>query len=132
MLAKTEAKERQQYERNADIVEEYHMFGDEVFYTHRSKGLPLPNPAPHPDDVRFYAATGNIIITGPTSEEASLKWEPLYDKTQSFDTSIEELHRLAADPENADIKHRIDDDIAFQTDLRDRLRAALKGWRKRS
>jgi hypothetical protein len=131
LLTKTEAQKRQEYEHNGEAVANYHMFWDQIFYEHRIKGLPLPNPAPHPDDVKFDTATGQIIFTGPTTESEKVKWENLSDRLQAFEESIAELEKLLADPKNEKIKYLIKDDIAFETNICSRLRASLKGWRKR-
>ena len=108
------------------------MFWDQIFYEHRIKGLPLPNPAPHPDDVKFDTATGQIIFTGPTTESEKVKWENLSDRLQAFEEPIAELEKLLADPKNEKIKYLIKEDIAFETDICGRLRTALGGWRKRT
>ena len=131
LLAKTEAQKRQESEQNAEAVANYHMFWDEVLYNHRIKGIPLPNPPPHPDDVKFDAATGQIIITGPTTESDKEKWENLSDRLDAYEKSIAELEKLWAGTTNENIKRIIENDIAFETNICGRLRAALKGWRKR-
>ena len=131
LLTKTEAQKRQEYEHNAEAVTNYHMYWDQIFYEHRIKGRPLPNPAPQPDDVNFDTATGELFFTGPTTELEKLKWENLADRLQAFEESIAALEKLLADPKNETIKHLIKDDIAFETNICDRLRSVPKGWRKR-
>ena len=61
-----------------------------------------------------------------------MKWEKLSDDLQGVEDSIADLKKLRADPKNEDIKRLIEDDIAFEINIRDRIRKALKGWRKRS
>lgn len=132
MLAKSEAEMRQEHETNAELVAAYQMQWDQIFQEHRIRGLPVPNPTPHPDDIKLDPSTGKIIFIGPASEASRTKWEALSDRLQSMEFSLKELQKLKEDPENTHIKHLIDHDIAFEVKLCERLRAALKGWRKRT
>ena len=132
IVNKTEAAKRQAYERTAQEFVQYQFEWEEVFEQYRAKGLPLPNPAPHPHDLQFDEATGAITIIGPQNEAQKLKWEQASDSLQRLEGSIAELQSMREDPENCDIKHLIDDDIAFYTNICDRIRAALKGWRRRT
>jgi len=132
IVNKTEAAKRQAYERTAQEFVQYQIEWEEVFEQCIAKGLPLPNPAPHPHDLQFDEATGAITIIGPQNEAQKLNWEKGSDSLQRLEESIAELQIMREDPENCDIKHLIDDDIAFYTNIRDRIRAALKGWRRRT
>ena len=132
IVNKTEAARRQAIERTAEEFVQYQFEWEEVFEQCRAKGLPLPNPAPHPHDLQFDEASGAITIIGPQNEAKKLKWEKLSDDLQGIEDCIDELQKLCTDPKNEDIKHLIEDDIAFETSTRDRIRAALKGWRRRT
>jgi len=132
IVNKTEAARRQAYERTAHEFVQYQFEWEQVFEQHRANGLPLPNPAPHPHDLQFDEATGAITIIGPQNEAQKLKWEKASESLQRLEESIAELQIMREDPENCDIKHLIDDDIAFYTKICDRIRAALKGWRRRT
>ena len=132
IVNKTEAARRQAIERTAEEFVQYQFDWEEVFEQYRAKGLPLPHPAPHPHDLHFDEATGDITIIGPQNEAAKLKWEKLSDDLKGIEDSIAELHKIGADPKNKDIKHLIEDDIAFETNIRDRIRTALQGWRRRT
>ena len=132
IVNKTEAARRQAYERTAQEFVQYQFEWEEVFEQYRANGLPLPNPAPHPHDLQFDEATGAITIIRPQNEAQKLKWEKVSDSLQRLEESITELQIMREDPENCDIKHLIDDDIAFYTNICCRLRAALNGWRKRT
>jgi len=132
IVNKTETAKRQAYERTAEEFVQYQFEWEEVFEQYRAKGLPLPNPAPHPHDLQFDETTGAITIIGPQNEAQKLKWEKLSDDLHSVEDSIADLQKLGADPKNEDIKHLIEDDLAFDTGIRDRLRTILKGWRKRT
>ena len=132
IVNKTEAARRQAYERTAQEFVQYQFEWEEIFEQYRAKGLPLPNAAPHPHDLQFDEATGAITIIGPRNEAEKLKWEKLSDDLQGVEDSIADLKKLRADPKNEDIKRLIEDDIAFEINIRDRIRKALKDWRKRS
>ena len=131
IVNKTETAKRQDYERTAEEFVQYQFEWEEVFEQYRAKGLPLPNPAPHPHDLQFDEATGAITIIGPQNEAQKLKWEKLSDDLQRVEDSIADLQKLSSDPKNRDIKHLIEDDIASEITIRDSIRAALRGWRKR-
>lgn len=131
IVTKTEAARRQEYERTAQEFATYQLEWQEVFERYRAKGLPLPNPVPHPHDLQFDEVTGDITIIGPQTDADKAKWETLSDRLQDFEASIADAKKLLADPKNMDIKYLIEDDIAFETNICDRLRAALKGWRRR-
>ena len=132
IVNKTEATRRQAIERTAEEFVTYQLEWEAVFDQYRMRGLPLPNPAPHPHDLQFDEATGAITIIGPQNEAAKLKWEKLSDSLQGVEDSIAALQKLSADPTNQDIKHLIEEDITFEIKIRDSIQAALKGWRKRT
>ena len=132
IVNKTEAAKRQAIEKTAAEFVQYQLEWEEIFEQYRAKGLPLPNPAPHPHDLQFDEKTGDITIIGPQNEKEKLKWDDLSDRLQSLEESLAELQQFSADSKNEKIKHLIEDDIAFQTKIRERIRAALKGWRKRT
>jgi len=75
IVNKTETAKRQDNERTAEEFVQYQFEWEEVFEQYRSKGLPLPNPAPHPHDLQFDEATSAITIIGPQNEAEKLKWE---------------------------------------------------------
>jgi len=132
IVNKTEAARRQTIERTAEEFVQYQFEWEEVFEQFRAKGLPLPNPAPHPHDLQFDEATSAITIIGPQNEAEKLKWEKVSDSLQRLEESIAELQIMREDPENSDITNLIDDDIAFYGSICSRLRTALNGWRKRT
>ena len=132
IVNKTETAKRQAIEKTAAEFVQYQLEWEEIFEQYRAKGLPLPNPAPHPHDLQFDEKTGDITIIGPQNEKEKLKCDDLSDRLQSLEESLAELQQFSADSKNEKIKHLIEDDIAFQTKIRERIRAALKGWRKRT
>ena len=132
IVNKTEAARRQAIERAAEEFVQYQFEWEEVFEQYRAKGLPLPNPAPHPHDLQFDEATGAITIIGPQNEAEKLKWEKISDDLQSVEDSIADLKKFSSDPKNRDIKHLIEDDIACEITVRDCIQAALRSWRKRA
>lgn len=132
LVNKTETARRQAYERTAEEFAIYQLEWEEVFKEYKAKGLPPPNQAPHPHGLQFDAATGKITVIGPQNESEKLKWEKLSDSPQSLEDSNAELQIIRQDPENCDTRYLIDEDIAFNTSICCRLRAALQGWRKRT
>ena len=95
-------------------------------------GLPLPNPTPHPDDVRFDENTGKIVVHGPMTEEEKLRWEAMSDRVQHAKECISESLSMLADPEHQNIKDWIEEDIVHERKILAILEPVLKGWRKRS
>ena len=133
ILSKTEAQRRQEYEESRSaFLQIQHNWEDRLLHC-RATGQPIPNPAPHPDDLRFNPQTGDVTCVGPINEADRTRWETTSDRVQSLGSSIEESKKELEDPANADLKHWIEDDIAFNTKLRDDLDSLfLKGWRKRA
>ena len=131
LLAKIETERRQEHERNAQCVADYHMYWGEIFQQHRMGGLPLPNPAPHPDDVKFDERTGKIAVHGPITEEDKIRWEAMSDRVQCAKESITECQSLLAKPEHHCIRNGLEMEIAYETKILTILEPCLKGWRKR-
>lgn len=132
ILSKTESQRRQEYEESRSaFLQIQHNWEDQLLHC-RKTGEPIPNPAPHPDDLRFNPQTGDVTCVGPINEADRIRWERTSDRVQRLESSIEEGKKELEDPANANLKHWIEDDIAFNTKLRDDLdRVFLKGWRKR-
>ena len=80
----------------------------EVFHQHRINGLPLPNPAPHPHDVKFDESTWRIVVHGPMTEQEILHWEKMSDRVQHAKECIEVSHKMLADPEHQKIRDWIE------------------------
>jgi hypothetical protein len=132
LLTKTEAERRQEYERAAQCVADYHMYWEEIFYEHRRNSLPLPKPAPHPHDVKFDTITGKISVRGPMTREEQVNWEAMSDRVECAKESIAEYQILLNDPKHLGIKHWVEEEIVHETKILAILEPVLKGWRKRS
>ena len=58
------------------------------------RGLPVPQPIPHPDDIRINFNTGAVRITGPFCKEDIPMWERTRERTKECD---HEIARIKAD-----------------------------------
>ncbi len=77
----------------------------EIEHCHR-RGLPVPQPIPHPDDIRINFNTGEIRITGPFCKEDIPKWEKLKARKRECDEAIAEYwqdFKAEKDPNIRDI-----------------------------
>ena len=66
ILSKTEAQRRQEYEESRSaFLQIQHNWEDRLLHC-RATGEPIPNPSPHPDDLRFNPQTGDVTCVGPS------------------------------------------------------------------
>ena len=132
ILSKTESQRRKEYEESRSaFLQIQHNWEDRLIHC-RQTGEPIPNPAPHPDDLRFDPQTGDVTCFGPINEADRIRWERTSDRVQMLEKAIEDGKKELEDPANTNLKYWLEDDIAFNTKLRDDLdRILLKGWRKR-
>ena len=57
----------------------------------RKHGLPLPQPIPHPDDIRINFNTGEVQIVGPFCKEDIPKWETIRERKAECDREISRI-----------------------------------------
>ena len=56
-----------------------------------ARGLTLPEPLPHPDDIVIDMKIGQVGITGPMTKEDKAEWDRIWDQVEECDRSIGEL-----------------------------------------
>lgn len=73
------AEQRQLDDRHAilEAVLEYKANWKEVFEDHDRRGLPRPEPVPHPDDLAVNGRTGEITFNGPFDDAEKASWDEL-------------------------------------------------------
>lgn len=97
---------------------EYKCDWDKEIEHCRKLGQPLPQPIPHPDDIRINFNTGEVRITGPFCKEDVLPWEKMRARKKECEEAIAEYwkdFRAEKDPKIRDI---IRDEINHESKIR--------------
>ena len=101
-------------------------------YRRARSGIVLPAPLPHPDDIVIDMKTGGVIIKGPMTKEEVQTWTELSRAREEAATSITILKAELVSPKNAKYRVRIRGELDSQTDLHQRITAAIGQWPKRN
>ena len=62
------------------------------------------------------------------TKEEKVVWDRLRKRLDDSSEEIQELRKLAADPESASYRQSIEDDLAFEIKLRDKLQSIIGNW----
>ena len=97
MLANTEASYRKLQDDWLQTAIEYKTSWEHAIETARARGLPSPDPVPHPDDIIIDMNTGEVVIKGPMTPEERKNREWILERRDAF---LKELDDLKADLED--------------------------------
>jgi hypothetical protein len=121
LLTMTERANKALHDEYLQTVIEYKVDWERELERRRTFDINAPDPIPHPDDIVIDMKTGEVKINGPMTKEEKIVWDSLRQRLEDCHAEIEELQKLAADPESESYGHIIEDEIAFETKLRDRI-----------
>ena len=111
-----------------DAVMDYQARARVELRNRQQSGLKGPPLIPHPDDIVMDLQTGKIGFRGPQTEEQYASWAKLRDRLKDARKAIAELSAMTADPENANIINFINDDLASERILADRIHSLIGDW----
>ena len=132
LVSMTERANKALHDEYVETMIEYKVGWERELERRRALGIKAPDPIPHPDDIIIDMRTGEARVHGPMTKEEKVVWDRLRQRLDDSIQEIEELKKLAADPETASYRQVIEDDIAFETKLRDRIASAIGDWPKRT
>jgi hypothetical protein len=93
---------------NATFLLELQSKGEELIAKHEREGLDPPEIYPHPDDMIFDMATGEVNIDGPISkEEAGAQMAAMKHVTLGLRRYLEIEEQLKKDPKNRALKKEL-------------------------
>jgi hypothetical protein len=114
LVTKKEAKDKKLYDDYAQTMIDYKFSWEEDIKHHKLMGLAPPEPVPHPDHIKIDLSTGQVLITGPFTQEEKVKWDKLKKRKADAIKAIKAYEEDLKDPKNRKYKHIIEDEIAFE------------------
>ncbi len=96
-------------------VTEYKQGWQEVFEDHDRRGVPRPEPVPHPDELLLDHKTGELVYNGPIDDHQKVKWDQLLARKQASVEAIAEARKELA--EEPGYRQFIENEIAFEQRL---------------
>ncbi len=125
LLVMTERENRAVYDAWFQTVIDYKNGWDQELERRKVLGISAPNPIPHPDDIVFCQKTGKILVKGPRTKEEKVGWDRLYQRVVDCDREIAALQKKLTDRKYKKYRRIIEQDIAFERDLRCKIVAAI-------
>lgn len=114
MLSTVERERRNLHNEWLQTAIEYKVSWMERIEDAKRRGLPPPQPVPHPDHIEIDMNTGEVIIKGPFTPEEKAQWDQWAVRKQEAEETIEALTGLLSDEVDEKVREKIQDDINFQ------------------
>lgn len=128
LLSSTERANKALHDAYLETMIEYKVGWEKELDRRKALGLIGPEPLPHPDDIVIDMNTGEARIYRPMTKEDRAIWDELRKRLDDSREEIEELTKLAADPESASYRHIFEADIEFEKKISDRIQNAIGDW----
>ena len=77
---------------------EYKKHWREVFESHDRRGIPRPEPIPHPDDIVINEREMTLLFNGPSTHDEKAKWDHVAEQQKSFEADREECAKALKRP----------------------------------
>ena len=130
LVSWVETDNKAHYDEYAQAMLDYKFDWEREFERLKALGLPIPDLPLHPDEITVDEETGLIKVRGTFNREEKERREKIKDqlrkRKQEALEAIETYKAEMENPDNADIKHLIQDDLDFETKIYERLSRALK------
>lgn len=128
LLSSTEQANKALYNEYLQTMIEYKTDWERNREYRKAHRVIAPDPIPHPDDIVIDMKTGEALVFGPMTKEERVVWDRLRKRLDDRSEEIQELRKLAADPESASYRQSIEDDLAFEIKLRNKLQSIVGNW----
>ena len=80
----------------------------------KRRGLPPPQPVPHPDHIEIDMNTGEVIIKGPFTPEEKAQWDQWAVRKQEAVETIEALTSILKDETDEKVREKIQNEVNFE------------------
>ena len=128
LVLTTERANKALHDAYLETMIEYKVGWEQELERRKALSIVAPDPLPHPDDIVIDMKTGEARVYGPMTKEEKVVWAKFRERIDECNDGIVELKQLAADPEAASYRHIIEDEIKFETTLRDRIQSVIGDW----
>lgn len=128
LVSMTEQANKTLHDEYLQTMIEYKFDWERELERRQALGVVGPEPLPHPDDIVIDMKTGEAQVFGPMTKEEKVIWDRLRERLDDSNDEIAELRKLAADPESASYRDIVEQDIQFETKLRDRIQGVIGDW----
>lgn len=113
LLAATEASRTQLNERWLETAIEYKVEWEKELGRREKLGITdLPEPVPHPDQVKINFIEGSATVVGPMTKEEKTEYDWLIGRRADFEEEMRQLLDERAIAKGTDDTRRIDEEIA--------------------
>ena len=104
LVANVEEEHRLQQKSYFETVAEYKMNWEREFEELQRRGLPLPDPVPHPADIHIDYRTGKVRILGPFCPEEKAAWDKNLDRRAAAQEVVNECAQRSGRTRNPRMK----------------------------
>lgn len=104
---------------------EYKVGWEDAIEDAKRRGLPVPDPLPHPKDICINPRTGDVRIEGPVTEEERDKWNLLRARKREFLEAVEECKADLANPK-CKYKKQIQEELEHNQRIVELISRAIK------
>jgi len=129
LVSWVEADNKSHYVEYAQSMLDYKFDWEHEIERRKALGLPIPDLPLHPDEITVDEKTGLIKVTGTFNREEKERREKIKEKLrkrkQEALEAIENYKAEMENPDNANVKYLIQDDLNFETKLYEQLSLAL-------
>jgi hypothetical protein len=118
LLSTTEAANNTLYREYFGTALDYKKYWEGEIRRRKALGLEVPNPVPHPEDIRVDMATGTIVIKGPMTPEEKVSWDHLWDQVDECNKEIDALNARGKWAQSEEQRRQLEDERAQLEELR--------------
>jgi hypothetical protein len=91
----------------------------------KQQGLPLPEPLPHPDDIKVNKRTGRVTVEGPMTPDEKSDWDMLRKRKAECIFAIEIGQKLLNEEPNCEYKKLVLNGIKTEQSNLDKIRQLI-------
>ncbi len=117
MLSTVERERRNLHNEWLQTAIEYKISWMEQIENAKRRGLPPPEPVPHPDHIEIDMNTGEVIVKGPFTPEEKAQWDQWAKRKREALEAIEAMSQQLRIEQNEVIRQKIQEEIDFEQNI---------------
>lgn len=131
MLHRTETALKASHDDWLRTAIEYKVEWEQELERRERLGIKAPDPIPHPDDIVIDMNTSDVKMRGPITKEQHAAWVQLARRRDASEEEIALLRQDLAAETDARVRQIIEDQIAFEVRLWERVLDVIGIWPNR-